>query len=57
MYEVDLFGKPITYIVACIICNEFCEVLEKPPNKQLSFFVCKDCREEENVEDNNATLT
>lgn len=44
MPEYDLFGNIFTYPVMCIACYENCEVEDEPATKQLSFFVCKECR-------------
>lgn len=46
MLEYDLFGNIITYFVVCLLCEKSCEVLERPPTKQLSFHVCEKCRQD-----------
>lgn len=49
--ELDLFGNPITYLTQCLVCLGDKPVIVKPPTKQLTFFICKDCREKEGVSD------
>lgn len=51
---LDLFGSEITYSVMCIACEKTCETHEEPLTKQLSFFVCDECRSEA---DDNATIS
>lgn len=41
---LDLFGNTIKYLTECIVCQKKVAVEIEPPTKQLSFFVCGDCR-------------
>lgn len=48
--ELDLFGNVITYPVMCISCQESFEIEQEPPTKQLSFYVCEECRDVQRYE-------
>ena len=44
MEQLSLIFDIPTYSVMCIACYENREVDNEPATKQLSFFVCKECR-------------
>ena len=45
MANLDLFGNAITYRTTCVSCRKDVLVNVEPPSKQLSFVVCKECRD------------